>query len=1206
MSCQAEANLTALIESSEDLLGSVDLEYRLLTFNRAFQKHIELEFGVRPDLGMRPQDMLTPGRAALWPPLFQRALNTGPFRLEYPLVNGRILELAFSPIVVKGQATGISVFGKDITERKAAEKSQQFLAKMVESSDDAIFAYSPTGAILTWNRGAEAIFGYGSDEVIGKPLSMLVLPPSRPEVDQFTEQVLSGHTLYAKAGTGIRKDGRIIHVSVTTWPVHNDAGHVEAISLVVRDVTRQREADQARSLLASIVESSYEAIHAVGPDGTVTSWNPGAELLTGYSREEALGMSVAMFLPPEDRHSLLPRLEIVNGGKSLNSIEIVLQRKDGGRIDVSLSGSPILNSGKVIGASVILRDISQRKLLHSQLVQAEKKYHDIFDGAVEGMFQTSPHSQVIIANRALAAILAYDSPADVVASISALREQVWVDPDEYSDFHKKLKEHGSVSGFECRFRRKDGVVIWAFLSCRMVFASDGRHTYNEGSILDITGKKLTETRLRESEARYRETFEQAVIGISHISLDGEILWCNSSFAQTLGYLPDEARGLRVEQITPLDFLPETARVLESLFAGTVSSETFEKPCIRKDGTLRWVKATVSVQRDEGNRPLHLIAFAEDIHARREAKQELAIAQEALRTSEERYRTVFQKSMDAVCITRRSDGTFVDANRRYLLMMEYSLEEIIGRTSASLGMWVNAPDREQLVKALDDGSDSRNLEIQFKRKNGEKFWALASPSAIDLDGEPCILSIVRDLTESRAAQERIRNLAFFDPLTGLPNRRMLMDRLWQPHDAHARRKRALLFLDLDHFKSLNDAHGHSLGDVLLKEVANRISSCIREYDAVARVGGDEFAILLENLNESFEEAATQARLVGDKILASLREPFLLGGHECYCSSSLGIDVFGQRPHSTAEALQRAEIAMSQAKEAGRNTARFFAPAQQEAVNARAALEEQLRLAIKKNQFVFYYQPQIEKGRLTGVEALIRWFHPTRGLVPPDHFISLAEDTGLILPIGEIGLESACAQLAAWSRRTKTADLSISVNISARHLRQPDFVQKVLSVLDSTGARPQNLRLELTESMLSHNIDDTIAKMTELKSHGVRFCLDDFGTGYSSLSYLKRLPISRLKIDRAFVKDILVDAASGAIAQTIISLGRALEISVIAEGVETEEQRGYLAGMGCHSYQGYLFSPPLPIREFEQFLDAFSRRHHADHRQAVEATGPAFEI
>jgi diguanylate cyclase (GGDEF)-like protein len=443
---------------------------------------------------------------------------------------------------------------------------------------------------------------------------------------------------------------------------------------------------------------------------------------------------------------------------------------------------------------------------------------------------------------------------------------------------------------------------------------------------------------------------------------------------------------------------------------------------------------------------------------------------------------------------------------------------------------------------------------------------------------------RELQQLKAAHDEITNLAFFDPLTGLPNRRLLLDRLRQTLAASIRskRKRALLFVDLDDFKTLNDTLGHHIGDLLLQEVARRIIASIRETDTVARLGGDEFVVLLQELSETPEDAAAQAKTVAEKILSTIHQPYLLDGRECRSSSSVGITVFGNPEDSTNEVLQQADIAMYQAKAAGRNTLHFFAPALQAAVNARAAMEEDLRQSIRTNDFHLYYQAQVDRGVLIGAEALLRWKHPKRGLLPPDEFIPLAEQTGLILSLGDWVLETACRQIAAWTARKETAHLTVAVNISARQLLNPDFVPSVLRTLERTGATPRSLKLELTESMFVDDLEDVIAKMTALKSHGIRFSLDDFGMGYSSLAYLRRLPLDQLKIDQEFVRDILVDASSGAIAQSIISLSKAMGLSVIAEGVETEGQRDFLARLGCHSFQGFLFSGPLPLEEFQVLL------------------------
>jgi diguanylate cyclase (GGDEF)-like protein len=388
------------------------------------------------------------------------------------------------------------------------------------------------------------------------------------------------------------------------------------------------------------------------------------------------------------------------------------------------------------------------------------------------------------------------------------------------------------------------------------------------------------------------------------------------------------------------------------------------------------------------------------------------------------------------------------------------------------------------------------------------------------------------------------------------------------------------VDLDNFKNLNDALGHEQGDLLLLQFAERLSACAREGETVTRVGGDEFCVLLGHLDQSPLEAAMHAETTANRLLGALRQPYLLDGSEISCSASIGITLFGEQHEGTVEPLKRAELAMYEAKAHGRNTLRFFDPRMQAAVNSRIAMEAGLREAIEKNQFELHYQAQVtNQGQITGAEALLRWSDPKRGTVSPAEFILLAEESGLILPIGTWVLETACRQLAQWSNQSEMARLTVAVNVSARQFHQRDFVDQVLNILHRTRANPHRLKLELTESLLVANVQDVIVKMTALKGIGVTFSLDDFGTGFSSLSYLKRLPLDQLKIDQSFVRDILVDPDDAAIARTVVALAESLGLAVIAEGVETQAQCDFLAGLGCHNYQGYLFSRALPIDEFE---------------------------
>jgi diguanylate cyclase (GGDEF)-like protein/PAS domain S-box-containing protein len=679
----------------------------------------------------------------------------------------------------------------------------------------------------------------------------------------------------------------------------------------------------------------------------------------------------------------------------------------------------------------------------------------------------------------------------------------------------------------------------------------------------------------------RNFLEQATVGIVHATPEGHILRCNAEFAEIIGYPREEVRGLMLQEITPDEDGAQALASFQKLWTGASDALSLEIRLIRKDGTLTWAKLTVSLLRDREGWPSHLLAHVEGIKDRRSTENPNGVVSEPpAQVKEDRYRTTFETSPDGVLIARAEDGKIVEVNPALLNILQLSREEVLGHTSLELDIWADENDTYKISEALHENAGARDLEVRLRRRNGEVFWGQLSASYADFDGESCVISYIRDVSAAKADEEKIRNLAFYDTLTGLPNRRLLWERLRQALISSIRSgsKHALLFVDLDGFKSLNDTLGHHIGDLLLQETGRRISGCVREVDTVARLGGDEFVVILEDLSQIAEIAAAQARTVGGKILAAIDQPFLLEGRECHTTSSMGITVFGNQSESTNEVLQQADIAMYQAKASGRNAMFFFAPALQASVNARVALERDLRAAIRENQFSLFYQPQLDRGLLTGAEALIRWNHPTRGLVSPQEFVPLAEETGLIFPMGSWVMETACMQIAAWASRKEGEHLSVAVNVSAREFRQPKFVDHVLTALDRTGANPKNLKIELSETMFGENIEDVITRMNKLRTYGVRFSLEDFGTGYSSMAYLKRLPLDQIKIDRAFVNDILKDPISGAIAQAIISFGKAMGLSVIAEGVETEEQRAFLAKLGCHSFQGYLFSHPLPLGQF----------------------------
>ncbi|MFY9137192.1 putative bifunctional diguanylate cyclase/phosphodiesterase [Zwartia sp.] len=527
------------------------------------------------------------------------------------------------------------------------------------------------------------------------------------------------------------------------------------------------------------------------------------------------------------------------------------------------------------------------------------------------------------------------------------------------------------------------------------------------------------------------------------------------------------------------------------------------------------------------------------------------------------------------------------NDAFEKMTGYARSEIMGGSVAILqGAGTNPDTINALRTALNAGQPFHD-EILNYHKNGTPFWNELSINPVR-NGEGNLVqfvSVQRDVSERKSSAEKIEHLAFYDQLTDLPNRRLLMDRLNHAFTSSKRsgREGAVLFIDADNFKDVNDTLGHDIGDLLIQQIAKRLESCMRAGDTIARTGGDEFVVVLEDLSEQRIEAAKQVSAIGEKILITLNQIYQLDIHEYRGTCSIGAVLFWDHEHSAEELLKRADIALFRSKNAGRNALTFFNHEMQVAIQERVTLVREMHTALDHQQFLLYYQVQVDSTHRTlGAEALIRWLHPERGLLSPAQFIPLAEELGLILPIGRWVLESACSQLKAWEKGVLTRDLVLSVNVSAKEFHQVDFAAQIKALLQRYDINPALLKLELTESMLLDSTEDVITLMNTLKEIGVKFCLDDFGTGYSSLHYLKRLPIDQLKIDQSFVRDIVTDRSDKVIVRTIVVMAQSLDIRVIAEGVETVEQYQHLLDSGCNEYQGYLFGKPMPIEQFEELL------------------------
>jgi diguanylate cyclase (GGDEF)-like protein/PAS domain S-box-containing protein len=678
-----------------------------------------------------------------------------------------------------------------------------------------------------------------------------------------------------------------------------------------------------------------------------------------------------------------------------------------------------------------------------------------------------------------------------------------------------------------------------------------------------------EEAMKISEERYRLLLTNSPVGIFHYDTNLVITYCNERFAKILNNDAAHVIGLDMNHLKDPSILPALRAAIkgeQGYFEGYYRA-TFSDA----DG---WVSMTTASSLDAQGNVVGGIAIVEDISNRKLAESELRIAATAF------------EAQEGMLITD-ADNLIIRVNRTFTSITGYLADEVVGKNPRFLAsgkqdaefyssMWKNLCE-----KGTWEG------EIWNRRKNGDIFPEHLQITVVkDVDGRVTnYVAAFNDITTSKAAANEIENLAFYDPLTQLPNRRLLTDRLMHCLASSARSGNigALLFIDLDNFKTLNDTLGHDIGDLLLKQVAARLNDCVREDDTVARLGGDEFVVILENLGLHPLDAAAKAEAVGEKILSALNRTYQIELIEYHSSASVGVTLLKGHELSIDELMKQADIAMYQAKKAGRNALRFFDLSTQLSINARATLERDLRKALEKKQFSLHYQIQLDRaGKALCAEVLIRWFHPERGFVSPAEFIPLAEETGLILPIGQWVLETACSQLHAWQGNILMRDLVLAVNVSAKQFHQDDFANQVRDVIQRHSINPMLLKLELTESALVENIEEIIIKMNELREMNIQFSLDDFGTGYSSLQYLKRLPLNQLKIDQSFVRELTSSSSDRAIVRTIIAMAQSLNLEVIAEGVETEEQRQLLDDIGCDNYQGYLFSRPVAIEQFESLL------------------------
>lgn len=912
---------------------------------------------------------------------------------------------------------------------------------------------------------------------------------------------------------------------------------------------------------------------------------------------------------------LAEHIAICERHEPFRNFEYEIPSESGATQYFSINGVPTFDlHGKFTGYQGNGSNITELRLAEQAIKYNEQRLSQIVDGSSIPTFVIDAEHRITHWNKACANLTGFDAqqmlgskdawkafypaPRPTMANLvmsEALDDAV---AEHYQKFARSSLIDGAVEA-EGFFPQMGDDGLWLFFTAAPLRDANGKLTGALETLQDVTGRrrdqKLLEQRSEALQQAYAEmeqrvaertaelslqlSFQQQLIEaipgpVFYKGIDLRFLGCNKAFAEFIGRPAHELIGKTAHDLVPADVADLHRDVDNELFRRP-GFRIYESQLRYADGHTRDVvlhKATFN--REDGSVG-GLVGLIFDITERKHMEDDLRQAA-----------TVFDNSAEGVIIST-PDGAMTAVNRAFTEITGYAEAEAIGKNPRLLQSGAHDKRFYQDMWATIAAKGRWQGEVWNRRKNGEVFPEWISITAVhNKQGQLTnYVATFSDITLQKQAEERIQQLAFSDPLTSLPNRRLFLDRLEHALMVSARRHRygALFFIDLDNFKGLNDTRGHHVGDHLLKQVGERILSCIRAGDTVARLGGDEFVVMLEDLGDNLIEATSQAEAAGTKILATLNQLYILEDAPHHSTPSIGVTLFGDQENSLEELLKQADLAMYRAKASGRNALRFYDPEMQAVIATRVALETDLREGLLQNQFILHYQPQVDYDRrITGAEALVRWQHPHRGMVSPAQFIPLAEETGLILPLGLWVLKTACTQLAAWAKQAETSHLVLAVNVSAHQFRQAGFVDEVLATLEQSRAPPHKLKLELTESLLLDDVDDVIAKMTTLKNAGVCFSLDDFGTGYSSLSYLKRLPLDQLKIDQSFVRDVLSNPDDAAIARTIVALAHSLGMEVIAEGVETEEQRTLLFENGCYAYQGYLFSRPVPLDKFETLL------------------------
>ncbi len=927
----------------------------------------------------------------------------------------------------------------------------------------------------------------------------------------------------------------------------------------------QKALRESETRFRTLAQTASDAILTIDEDGRMLFVNRAAERIFGRPVSALIGERLEALLPegPAVERLLQASAAGPRGGEFTEALEIVGRHADERDIPLEVSFGSFAREGRRM-VTVIARDVTERRRAQRLLQESEERFRIAAQSLSDLIYEWD------VATGALLVLGDVDqrlglAPGELPRTIEAW--EALIHPDDHARVMQAV-ERGLATGApfseEYRVRRGDGgILLWSNAG-RAVLDGEGLPTRWIGVVTDVTEKRRTEAALQQTDERLRTLVDNAPIVLFALDKDGVIAHIDGKGLESIGVRPSQLVGRR--SLDLYRSMPQVVSTIRRALAGEDFTTTVAV------GEFSW-EVCISARRDALGKTAGAVGVAIDVTEQQRARR-------AADQSELRYRNLFERNLAGVYRTT-PDGKFLDCNDSFARIFGYESREEVLRHGA-LDFYRSPEDRDASIRRLLERQTLSNYEQCLRRKDGSLVWILENGALIDGPDGGVIEGTIIDITERKRAEEQVKHLAFHDTMTGLPNRLLFNDRLnvavVQAH--RMQQKLAVLFLDIDRFKVINDSLGHSVGDELLRRLSERVTGCVREGDTVARLGGDEFTVLVPGVGHEQDAAK-----IAQKILEVIRLPFFIDQRELFVTTSVGVAIYPTDGEDAEILIRNADTAMYRAKEQGRDNYQLYTPAMNSRALERLSLESRLRQALHNEELVLYFQPLLDlgTGKIRGAEALLRWRHPTLGLVPPSEFIPIAELSGLIVPIGEWVLQTACARARAW-HRAGFPQLSVAVNLSSRQFQQTDLVRQVTSALERSGLPAPALDLEITETNAMQNAEVSISTLGSLKELGVSLSMDDFGTGYSSLNYLKRFPIDRIKIDQSFVRDLTQDSDAAAIVAAVIAMAHTLQLSVVAEGVETDEQLAFLRQNDCDEMQGYLFSPPVEERAFEELLRA----------------------